>query len=50
MTFDLMDRIKAINPDIYITAICIYTPYPGNPLFDEIVSERSFEPPGSLEC
>ncbi|HUH65744.1 MAG TPA: radical SAM protein [Syntrophales bacterium] len=49
MTFDLMDRIKDINPDIYITAICIYTPYPGNPLFDEIVSERSFEPPGSLQ-
>jgi radical SAM superfamily enzyme YgiQ (UPF0313 family) len=49
MTFDLMDRIKEINPDIYITAICIYTPYPGNPLFDEIISERSFKPPQSLE-
>lgn len=48
-TFDLMDRIKKINPDIYITAICIYTPYPGNPLFDEIVSGGLFQPPQSLE-
>jgi len=48
-TFDLMDRIKEINPDIYITAICIYTPYPGNPLFDEIVSGGLFQPPQSLE-
>ncbi len=49
MTFDLMDRIKAINPNIYITAVCIYTPYPGNPLFNEIVTARSYEPPQSLE-
>ena len=48
-TFDLMDRIKKINPDIYITAICIYTPYPGNPLYDEIVSNGLFQAPCSLE-
>lgn len=48
-TFDLMDRIKKINPDIYITTICIYTPYPGNPLYDEIVSKWLFQPPRSLE-
>jgi anaerobic magnesium-protoporphyrin IX monomethyl ester cyclase len=48
-TFSLMDQIKKINPDIYITAICIYTPYPGNPLYDEIVSGWSFQPPHSLE-
>jgi radical SAM superfamily enzyme YgiQ (UPF0313 family) len=50
MTYALMDRIKAINPDIYITTICIYTPYPGNPLFDEIVSRGLFEEPQSLEA
>jgi anaerobic magnesium-protoporphyrin IX monomethyl ester cyclase len=48
-TFALMDQIKLINPDIYITTICIYTPYPGNPLFDEIVSKGLFEKPKSLE-
>jgi len=48
-TFALMDRIKFINPDIIITTICIYTPYPGNPLFDEIVSKGLFEKPESLE-
>ena len=49
MTFDLMDCIKKINPDIYITALCIYTPYPGNPMYDEIVSGGLFKSPGTLE-
>lgn len=49
MTFDLMDQMKGINPDIYITAICIYTPYPGNPLYDEIISKGLFKQPEYLE-
>lgn len=49
MTFDLMDRILEINPDLYITTICIYTPYPGNPLYDEIISKGLFTPPKALE-
>lgn len=49
LTFNLMDRILEINPDLYITTICIYTPYPGNPLYDEIVSKGLFNPPEALE-
>ncbi|TRZ74786.1 MAG: radical SAM protein [Deltaproteobacteria bacterium] len=49
LTFNLMDRILEINPDLYITTICIYTPYPGNPLYDEIISKGLFNPPEALE-
>lgn len=49
MTFNLMDRILEINPDLYITTICVYTPYPGNPLYDEIVAKGLFNPPEALE-
>jgi radical SAM superfamily enzyme YgiQ (UPF0313 family) len=49
LTFNLMDRILEINPDLYITTICIYTPYPGNPLYDEIVAKGLFNPPEALE-
>ena len=49
LTFDMMDRVKAIDPDIYITTICIYTPYPGTPLYDEIVSTGLYQEPQSLE-
>jgi anaerobic magnesium-protoporphyrin IX monomethyl ester cyclase len=48
LTFNLMDRILEINPDLYITTICIYTPYPGNPLYDEIVLKGLFNPPEVL--
>ncbi len=47
-TYALMDEIKAIAPKIVITSTCIYTPYPGNQLFDQ-AKERGFQPPASLE-
>lgn len=48
MTFDMMDKIKSIDPNIYITTTCIYTPYPGNEMFDDAV-RAGFIPPKSLE-
>lgn len=35
MTYDLMDRIKTINPDISIEGVNVFTPYPGNDLYEE---------------
>lgn len=48
MTFAMMDRIREIDPDIYITTTCIYTPYPGNEMFDDAV-KAGFKPPSTLE-
>lgn len=44
MTLKLLDEIK---PTRY--TYCLYTPYPGSPLFDEIVADGSFKPPTTLE-
>ena len=47
-TFEIMDRIKEIDPKIYITTTCIYTPYPGNKMYED-AQEHGFKPPESLE-
>jgi len=44
MTLDLLDEIK---PTRY--TYCLYTPYPGSPLFDEIVEKGLFNQPTTLE-
>jgi len=46
-TYHLMDEIKTIDRDIYITSTCIYTPYPGNPMYEESI-KRGFSPPRNL--
>lgn len=46
-TLSLMDEIKGIDKDIYITTTCIYTPYPGNPLYEESI-KKGFSSPNSL--
>lgn len=48
LTFDMMDRIKRIDPEIYITTTCIYTPYPGNDMFED-ARKAGFKPPDTLE-
>lgn len=47
-TFDLMDEIKGIYPDISISSTCIYTPYPGNELYQEAI-RAGFVVPHTLE-
>ena len=49
-SFELIDRLKCINPDkLTINGIYLYTPYPGTPLFDLITRKYGFKSPGSLE-
>jgi radical SAM superfamily enzyme YgiQ (UPF0313 family) len=47
-TYALMDKIKRIDPFIYITQICIYTPFPGTPMYGEII-KKGFKEPQTLE-
>lgn len=47
-TFEMMDKIKSIDPNIYITTTCIYTPYPGNEMFEDS-KKAGFLPPDNLD-
>jgi radical SAM superfamily enzyme YgiQ (UPF0313 family) len=47
-TLDLMDELEEMGDDIAVIGPCIFTPYPGTPLF-ELAIEHGFEPPTSLE-
>lgn len=47
-TYALMDEIKAIDPNLYITQICIYTPFPGTPMYEETAA-NGFVEPATLE-
>ena len=49
MTFDLLDRLVSINPNIYPNGILLYTPYPGTPLFDHVIQKYHYQAPVSLE-
>jgi radical SAM superfamily enzyme YgiQ (UPF0313 family) len=48
LTYAMMDKIREIDPQIYITTTCIYTPYPGNEMFNDAVN-AGFRPPSDLE-
>jgi radical SAM superfamily enzyme YgiQ (UPF0313 family) len=47
-TYALMDEIKTTDPNIYITQICIYTPFPGTPMYEETIA-NGFVEPATLE-
>jgi radical SAM superfamily enzyme YgiQ (UPF0313 family) len=47
-TLELVDTMKAANPDAITNGIFIFTPYPGTEAFD-IAVEAGYEVPGSLE-
>ena len=50
MSFKLIDRLAEINPkNIYINGLVLYTPYPGTPLFDDIVKKYKYKIPDSIE-
>jgi radical SAM superfamily enzyme YgiQ (UPF0313 family) len=47
-TLDLMDELEETGDGIAVIGPCIFTPYPGTPLFESAI-EHGFEPPASLE-
>jgi len=47
-TLDLMDELEKMGSGIAVTGPCIFTPYPGTPLF-ELAVEHGFSPPTSLQ-
>lgn len=47
-TFDLIDKLRKMDPKILINMIAIYTPYPGSELF-ETAQQFGYCPPKSLE-
>jgi len=49
-SFQLIDRLAELNPDIYVNGLVLYTPYPGTPLFDRVVKEHGYQHPQTLEA
>jgi anaerobic magnesium-protoporphyrin IX monomethyl ester cyclase len=47
MTYNLMDRMKAINPNLRISSANVFTPYPGNSLYEE-AKQYGLKEPASL--
>jgi radical SAM superfamily enzyme YgiQ (UPF0313 family) len=48
-TFDLIDQLVQINPNVVIVGIFFYTPYPGTDLMKLVQKEYQFNPPNKLE-
>lgn len=48
-TFNLIKKLKIINPKIYINGILLYTPYAGTPLFELLIKKYNCSFPTSLE-
>ena len=48
-TYDLMDKLYAINTKIYLNGIYLYTPYPGTPLFNLVRQRYNYKMPDSFE-
>lgn len=47
-TFDLIDKLRKMDPNVLINMIAIYTPYPGAELFEKS-KEFGYKPPQTLE-
>jgi len=47
-TLDLMDELENTSDRVAVTGPCIFTPYPGTPLFER-ASEHGFKPPTTLQ-
>ena len=47
-TFNLIDKLRKLDPKVLINMIAIYTPYPGSPLF-ETSKKYGFKPPKTLK-
>jgi anaerobic magnesium-protoporphyrin IX monomethyl ester cyclase len=48
MTLDLMDELEAMGRGVAVLGPCIFTPFPGTPLYDEAV-RHGFLSPTTLE-
>lgn len=48
LTYDLMDKISTISPNLRVNGANVYTPYPGNDLFEEAVEKYGLVPPPDL--
>jgi anaerobic magnesium-protoporphyrin IX monomethyl ester cyclase len=48
MTYDIMDKISTISPSLRVNGANVYTPYPGNDLFEEAVKKYGLVPPSEL--
>lgn len=48
-TISLVDQLIEINSDINIAGLLMYTPYPGTPMFEEVL-QSGYVPPQSLEA
>lgn len=49
LTFRLMDRLRAIHPAISLDGVNIYTPYPGNGMYEEAKNYGLVEPASLAE-
>ena len=47
-TLALMDELEEMGEGLAVVGPCIFTPYPGTPLFEAAI-EHGFEPPASLD-
>ena len=48
VTMDLIDKMREVNPNAWISGIFQYMAYPGTPLYD-LALEYGFKPPQTLE-
>ena len=48
LTMDLIDQMRDVNPEVWISGIFQYMAYPGTPLY-ELAVEKGFTPPQTLE-
>jgi radical SAM superfamily enzyme YgiQ (UPF0313 family) len=47
-TFKTIDSIRRINKNAFVTAVYVFTPYPGTTLYKEAIEKHGFKAPGSL--
>lgn len=47
-TFDLMDKLRGMGPDVVVNGPAVFYPWPGTPLHQEAVNQ-GFNPPDKLE-
>lgn len=50
LTMDLIDELTKMDKERVKTTVSIFSPYPGTRLYDSVVKDYDFTPPGSLEA
>jgi len=49
MTYNMIDKLTELNPNVYVNGIFFYTPYPGTPLSDRIIKDYNHQYPNDME-